>query len=174
MELVYKDKVIGGAPIPSGKGVPIGGNTGEVLAKKSNENYDTEWKNIVADGIPAGGIIIWSGAANAVPDGWALCDGTNSTPDLRGRFVLGESSSHAMGSTGGSETVTLTVNQMPSHNHLLGLVKNGAATGSYDYPPATSSNLSVDNVRSAITQTGGNQSHPNMPPYYTLCYIMKL
>lgn len=124
--------------------------------------------------VPTGGIIIWSGASTAVPSGWALCDGTNGTPDLRGRFVLGENEDHAHGKTGGSEKVTLTVEQMPSHRHTLSLVKNGAANGNYDYPPATSSATAISVVNDPINATGSSQPHSNMPPYYVLAYIMKL
>ena len=55
--------------------------------------------------VPLGGIIIWSGAVNAVPAGWALCNGQVSndrpTPNLQGRFVIGPSSDRNVGSTGG-------------------------------------------------------------------------
>lgn len=123
-------------------------------------------------GIPTGCILIWSGASNAVPDGWALCDGTNGTPDLRGRFVLGYSSSHKVGSTGGAETVTLTTAQMPKHTHTFVYSTrffgesgyagvNGIAASSYSNTVTTSS-------------TGSGSAHENMPPYYALCYIMKL
>ena len=44
-------------------------------------------------GIPTGGIIMWSGATSAIPSGWVLCDGQNSTPDLRDKFVVGASDS---------------------------------------------------------------------------------
>ena len=70
-----------------------------------------------ADAIPAGGIIMWSGAIDAVPAGWALCDGNNGTPDLRDRFVLGAGNSFAQGATGGEQTHVLTVAEMPSHTH---------------------------------------------------------
>jgi microcystin-dependent protein len=78
--------------------------------------------------VPLGGIIIWSGAENAVPAGWALCNGQASngrtTPDLRGRFVVGSGqgaglSNRGVGAAGGSETVTLTQGQLPAHNHTF-------------------------------------------------------
>ena len=73
--------------------------------------------------VPVGGIILWSGNANAIPAGWALCDGrtinTNTTPDLRGRFVIQTSSGRAVGNTGGAETVTLSEGQLPAHKHRV-------------------------------------------------------
>jgi len=66
---------------------------------------------------PAGGIIMWSGALADIPAGWALCDGTNGTPDLKDRFVLGAAAGEDPGATGGNHTYALSVNQLPSHNH---------------------------------------------------------
>ena len=57
----------------------------------------------------SGMIIIWSGAQNAIPSGWVLCNGSNSTPDLRDRFVVGAGNSYSVGATGGSNTATDTV-----------------------------------------------------------------
>jgi len=57
----------------------------------------------VSAAIPSGGIIIWSGAANAIPSGWYLCNGSNSTPDLRNRFVIGAGSTYSVAATGGSK-----------------------------------------------------------------------
>ena len=72
-----------------------------------------------ANAFPSGGIIIWSGAVNAIPTGWVLCDGNNSTPDLRDRFIVGAGTggSYSPGNTGGAASVTLSVAQMPSHSH---------------------------------------------------------
>ena len=51
--------------------------------------------------IPAGGIIMWSGSIGAIPTGYYLCNGSNGTPDLRDRFVVGAGSTYAVGNTGG-------------------------------------------------------------------------
>lgn len=120
--------------------------------------------------IPSGGIIMWSGST--IPDGWALCNGENGTPDLRGRFVLGVSDSHQMGEVGGEEEVTLTVEQMPSHVHEYLKQTSGTqisnGTGQkFNLSGSSSLNRSTSSV-------GSGAPHPNMPPYYTLAYIMKL
>lgn len=68
--------------------------------------------------VPSGGIILWSGALSAVPAGWALCDGSHGTPDLRDRFVVGAgATSLAVGATGGAKTATLSVQNLPAHVH---------------------------------------------------------
>ncbi len=72
---------------------------------------------------PLGGIIMWSGSLDAVPAGWALCDGRTSngrtTPDLRGKFVMGSNGTLGVGTTGGSDTVSLTEAQLPKHVHRV-------------------------------------------------------
>ena len=86
-------------------------------------------------GIPSGGIIMWSGAENLIGStstggtgtGWVLCDGQTYTvdgvsvtpPDLRNRFVVGAGSggNYNVGDTGGSDNVTLSDDEMPSHDH---------------------------------------------------------
>ncbi len=71
--------------------------------------------------VPKGVINMWSGSLSDIPYGWALCDGTNGTPDLRGRFIVGynpnDTDYNAIGKTGGAKLVTLTTSQMPSHSH---------------------------------------------------------
>ena len=64
--------------------------------------------------IPSGGIIMWSGAANAIPTGYVLCDGQNSTPDLRNRFVIGAGDTFAVDATGGSANAVVV-----EHTHTL-------------------------------------------------------
>ena len=118
-----------------------------------------------AGGFPAGGIIIWSGAVNNIPSGWALCDGTNGTPDLRSRFVLGAGGSYSVGATGGEATHKLTISEMPSHTHSYTYWAGNGGGNGHTYGSAYTRNTS---------STGGDQPHNNMPPYYALCYIMKL
>jgi len=135
--------------------------------------------------IPVGGIILWSGTS--VPSGWALCDGSNSTPDLRNRFVVGahsvsktgtttqagptfdatsgalnESGQYAPGDIGGESAHQLTVAELASHTHSNGMGGGNCAPGgqSQSAPQSTGS-------------TGGDNYHENRPPYYALAYIMR-
>ena len=136
--------------------------------------------------IPSGIISMWSGAISAMPKGWALCNGENGTPDLRDRFIVGAGNSYEVGETGGavSESLagetgatTLTIAQMPSHKHAI------SSAGSDDLP---STNAGLGTVRSTssiyTSEQGGGGSHSHsisgsvstLPPYFALCFIMKI
>lgn len=65
--------------------------------------------DIIAATVPRGIITMWSGATNAVPSGWALCDGNNGTPNLKDRFIVGAGQSYGVGNVGGSITRTPSV-----------------------------------------------------------------
>jgi microcystin-dependent protein len=69
--------------------------------------------------VPSGLIAMWSGLISAIPSGWYLCDGTNGTPNLRDRFIVGAGSTYAVGATGGAASVTLDSTQMPAHSHTI-------------------------------------------------------
>ncbi|MCF7838210.1 MAG: hypothetical protein K9N49_06230 [Candidatus Marinimicrobia bacterium] len=124
--------------------------------------------------IPIGGIIPWSGAQSAIPDGWALCDGGvhagHATPDLRNLFVVGAGSHYTVGATGGENAHRLTVDELPRHTHsytrydeLKGYVAHG--TGGYFWRYAQDKQTS---------HAGGNAPHENRPPFYALCLIMRV
>lgn len=117
---------------------------------------------------PIGTIVIWSGTAEDIPSGWALCDGQDGRPDLRDKFVLGGGEKYSAGDTGGAETVALASSQLPHHRHSFAAGK-----------PENSSNIRpiLGNTFGSelyYTEYAGNSApHENMPPYYALCYIMK-
>lgn len=67
--------------------------------------------------IPKGTILSWYGKSSDIPEGFALCDGTKGTPDLRNRFLVGAGSNYALGDTGGEDQVTLTGTQIGNHYH---------------------------------------------------------
>lgn len=89
-----------------------------VLASQVNENFEYLESKIDAT-LPSGTIVIWSGEEIAIPVGWSLCDGTNGTPDLINRFVLGAGSWLPVNETGGAE----------SHIHLTGGYQNSGPGG---------------------------------------------
>lgn len=116
--------------------------------------------------LPAGMITLWSGAVSAVPSGWVLCNGQNGTPDLRGRFIVGAGGSYGVGATGGVDSVTLSISQMPSHSHAIATVQGSPQTNG----PGINGIYRCQYT--STDNTGGNGSHENRPPYYALCYIM--
>lgn len=172
---------------------------------KFNSSGDLEVNGTVTalsfsgDGIiPIGGIIMWSGATTNIPVGWLLCDGTNGTPDLRNRFIVGAGGTYGVGAKGGADTVTLSTSQIPSHTHGFsgststdglhthnlyvsdGYQGGGRLDQSGEGTPAWRSNFTEPagshshTVTGSIASTGGGQAHENRPPYYALCFIMKV
>ncbi|OYD64858.1 UNVERIFIED_ORG: hypothetical protein BDU10_7479 [Burkholderia sp. CF145] len=67
--------------------------------------------------VPRGTVIMWWGDGAHVPAGWAKCDGTNGTPDMRDRVPVAAGGAYAAGAAGGAATVTISTSQMPAHNH---------------------------------------------------------
>lgn len=67
--------------------------------------------------VPVGSVVMFSGAPASLPTNWKLCDGTNGTPDLRDKFIVGSGNSYATGAAGGSATLTLTQANLPQHTH---------------------------------------------------------
>ena len=92
------------------------GSSGQVLTSQGSGSA-AAWTTVI--GVPSGIIAVWSGAEGAIPSGWYLCNGSNGTPDLRNRFIVGagSGSSYSIGNTGGSDTVTLSTSQIPAHSH---------------------------------------------------------
>lgn len=139
----------------------------------------------------SGMITLFSGAITSIPNGWALCDGTNGTPDLRNRMIVGAGSTYAVGATGGEATHILTTAEMPSHTHTAWTDSQGAHTHTYVHSSGSNSapggytdgwSSYVDNTgvsgahghNVGIGANGSGAAHNNMPPYYALAYIMKL
>jgi len=92
------------------------GSSGQVLTSQGSGSA-AAWTTVI--GVPSGIIAVWSGSEGSIPSGWYLCNGSNSTPDLRNRFIVGagSGSNYSVGNTGGSDTVTLSTSQIPSHSH---------------------------------------------------------
>jgi hypothetical protein len=85
----------------------------------------------VADRIvPVGTVVMWAGSAAAVPQGWALCDGTNGTPDLRGTFPLGIDPDEAPDRASRSPTEHSAVLPLPQHSHQVASAPGSSQTGS--------------------------------------------
>ena len=131
-----------------------------------------------AGAVPSGVIVLWSGAANAIPNGWYLCDGNNSTPDLRNRFVIGSGagSSYSVNQTGGSKDATLVSHSHTINNHTHSFSgsnshRHGYAFGTAQGTPIgnnyNSSGITNVTDRGGITeqQQSGSPQYPNHHGY---------
>jgi microcystin-dependent protein len=117
------------------------GNTtvGTISGTTATYTGNVTGNKFVGDGtVPCGTVVMWYGNVNAIPAGWVLCDGTNSTPDLRGRFVVGyddratnpnnqiwDTAYHKTiggkpNGIGGEVKHTLTIAELPKHQHTVG------------------------------------------------------
>ncbi|MBO5179266.1 MAG: hypothetical protein J6B87_02845 [Clostridia bacterium] len=136
--------------------------------------------------MPSGLICMWSGSI--IPKGWYLCDGTNGTPDLRNRFIVGAGDEYDIGTTGGEKQHVLTIDEMPSHTHIIqettvskkftvrdslnansgtNLAGNGSSGASGSFT------INMGDHTHIAEETGGGKAQENRPPYYALAYIMK-
>jgi microcystin-dependent protein len=148
---------------------------------------------------PSGMIVIWAGTKQNVPIGWALCDGTKNTPDLRGQFIRMYSDDtstvnsdinvvydnryagvsiteknkkihqHSINDQGGTDNRILTTDELPSHDHTI--------KTKYQFAPELNINtiFSIKNVSQGKTNpTGLSLSQNNQPPYYVLSFIMRI
>ena len=150
--------------------------------------------NFMHQVLPYGAIIMWYGAINTIPSGWYLCNGSNGTPDLRGRFIVGAGGSYSASQVGGTSTSVLLEH---AHNviepgtsgdfgHQHTFQTFGGATGASGAPSGTGLNGAGTNQYTAKSETGitigtvtgqttaANGAGANIPPYFALCYIMKV
>jgi microcystin-dependent protein len=150
----------------------------------------------VRDIIPTGVIVMWSGTIATIPSGWFLCDGNNSTPDLRNRFIIGANAddggaakTNVTGSatqTGGTKDAIVvshshTTDTAGSHQHAIRYTQYGvgSGTGVQFYTPFTQIGTANDGVTAAgghthtISTEGSSGTNQNLVPYYALAFIMK-
>jgi len=114
----------------------------------------------VGAGVPSGVICMWGGAVSAIPSGWYLCDGNNSTPDLRDRFIVGSGTdsggTHDVNDTGGANSVTLSEANLPSHSHGGGSLA-AASAGAHTHTGST--NTTGAHTHNYGRYTGGGGSY---------------
>ena len=172
-----------------------------IQAADVQQNYSSDQNNPQFGSVmPSGAIMMWSGTD--IPAGWALCDGSTvtladgsqkTTPDLKDKFVLGaDTSSVNTNGEGDSHShtfsldTTFTTSSDGTHNHLMpsGWYNRGLSCGDW-----SGVDCDAQNVSTATTQDNGEHSHtvevtftniststqgPLRPPWYALCFIMKL
>lgn len=111
--------------------------------------------------LPYGAILLWHGSIATIPAGYALCDGTLGTPDLRDRFIIGASPAYPVGNTGGS---TAHTHDFTGDGHT------------HDIPPGflLAAGTSLDDTVYPTAVTGTTDSTATLPRYYALAFIMRI
>ena len=143
-----------------------------------------------ASAFVTGMIILWYGDTSNIPGGWVLCNGQNGTPDLRNRFVIGAGDNFSAGDTGGSNSVTLSEANLPSHRHFVvsnalggqnrtnsnvsanNQVRKGTGAGNL-YESYNLASTGSDAAAGRSSAVGSGTAFDNKPKYHALCYIMK-
>ncbi len=159
------------------------------------------YTDIINDILPVKSILLWSGDEENVPDGWAICNGQTvgaiTTPDLRGKFIIGAGSTYNIGDTGGATSTSVTASftvlahslsndEMPLHVHPYKDYTNVLAyCYNSGYPEVGASGSASTSYRtSGATGSGTGHTHTGnsitfsdityFPYYYSLNYIMKV
>lgn len=165
--------------------------------KKLHVNGKVKALGFEGDGaVPKGVIVMWSGEVDEIPAGWSLCDGSNGTPDLRSRFIVGagpgEGSSYAPRASGdpdklppisvATEPAGVHQHKFPAKYYARNFLCSGGFIGS---KYCTGIDTRGAYQKNQPTQGAGNHSHTvainfneansgeNRPRWYALCFIIK-
>ena len=123
------------------------------------------------EGVPSGFIGLWSGSVASIPSGWVLCNGSNSTPDLRNFFIVGAGDAYAVGATGGSNTVALAETNLPGHTHSVSgttasdgahthnVSGNTSNTGAHTHNVSGNTSNTGDHTHNGSTSNTGSHNH---------------
>lgn len=163
----------------------------------SSKFASTEWVNKL---IPKGSIIMFNGLSSEIPKGWHICDGTEGTPNLTGKFIK---ASNTSGETGGKSTIQILEENMPRHTHTFvgnqvttsesgahthtirgkygksdnandrDCLETGSETDLITTSQSGAHTHTIDMSATQLSYQGGGKPIEFEPLYYSLIYIMK-
>lgn len=163
----------------------------------SSKFASTEWVNKL---IPKGSIIMFNGLSSEIPNGWHICDGTEGTPNLTGKFIK---ASNTSGETGGKSTIQILEENMPRHTHTFvgnqvttsesgahthtirgkygrsdnandrNCLETGSETDLITTSQSGAHTHTIDMSATQLSYQGGGKPIEFEPLYYSLIYIMK-
>ena len=155
----------------------------KIMNNQMKEQLEKIQKEIPSKLLPKGIIVSWYGSIEEIPKGWALCDGNNTTPDLRNRFIIGGGDKYDIGQKGGSSFIVLDKSNFPklgegyfssrlSSTHGVFKFHNG-------YYKLKIDGWGGDDSWFADYKIDLNEGFKSIPvnimnPYYSIFYIMKI
>jgi len=184
--------------ISQGTGVIVSSSSVELPGGDPNSSADNITQFLVSVNpaysgfTPVGGIIMWSGSIAEAAElvGWKLCDGTNGTPDLRERFIVGAggdnpsvagTTGYTSGANGGVNSVVLDITQIPPHTHGFARSDEGVDSGGatvMDGPAPLGQGVAGSDFYPQVVGGSGTppvtQAHENRPPYFALAFIKRI
>ena len=191
------------ANVTTSTGEVVAGVTKITQAVTNNTSTNYATTEFVHNILPKGVVLMWSGASTAIPTGWALCNGTTVsgvvTPDLRNKFIVGAGDTYAVAANGGSaDSIVVSHSHNitdPGHTHFIANTADAGGTTTTNISstltlnrsngaeyhlqgtvaaatvgPTSTSTIGI----SATASEGTNGTNANLPPYYALCYIIKI
>ena len=149
-------------------------NTGVSKANTAQSRADSAFSLAELGQTPIGGIIFIAGGFG-IPENWALCDGSNGTPDLRDRFIVAAGTIYAAGSTGGSDEAEVTTAQGGSGSTATGTASINTTTAGAAAGTDVTAVVGVtdDGHGHSIADHEHNVTVPTVPPYYAMAMIMR-
>lgn len=163
----------------------------------SSKFASTEWVNKL---IPKGSIIMFNGLSSEIPKGWHICDGTEGTLNLTGKFIK---ASNTSGETGGKSTIQILEENMLKHTHTFvgnqvttsesgahthtirgkygksdnandrNCLETGSETDLITTSQSGAHTHTIDMSATQLSYQGGGKPIEFEPLYYSLIYIMK-
>lgn len=204
----YKMKNKGQEESISGNGVYSSNSVFDKAQYSSNYHLDsndnssrfasTEW--VLQNIVPTGTIVMFSGLASNIPSGWHICDGTEGTPNLIGKFIK---ASNTSGETGGQSSIQILEENMPKHTHTFvgnqvttsesgahthtirgkygksdnandrDCLETGSETDMITTSQSGAHTHTIDMSATQLSYQGGGKPIEFEPLYYSLIYIMK-
>jgi hypothetical protein len=171
---------------------PGSGSDADLLYHSGGNKHASDFAGL---GVTNSIVIMWYGSIESIPPGWHLCDGSNGTPDLRDKFILGAGGTYNPGQTGGSTTFSaagtitidahvLTIDELGPHRHPF--LDNYSSAGALDLMGTSAYALGSTSGTTPAAGGGGGHTHSTaegtsftgsavacMPYYYALAFIMK-
>lgn len=144
-------------------------------------------ESLKGGGVPVGAVMLWKGSYATIPDGYQLADGTNGTPDLRGKFLMGiaagEDDDNLLETGGDTQHLHAmgTVSTASAHTHTVYL-NNSSYSNTYPSGSSASvASVSHNHSWSAVTSSGGGHTHTGtyaavdcLPPYTKYYWIARI
>lgn len=139
-------------------------------AEKAEHAVSADSLTVEIEGVPSGGIIMWSGSIASIPEGWVLCDGNNGTPDLKDKFIIAASQDEGATAKTNIEGSLKLTGGNTNHGHSVD--RQSFTTSGTNGTDGRTLAIKIQGVYGA-GNNGSTDTVNHIPTYYALAFIMK-